>query len=392
MREDLSKLETVIETGSKAIKPDQTLVMNNIASQATDLSEQMKSQSDQQNRFSQQMAKTGSTIQSMEAQMHQYGQANTKISEQLASLVHGQSAQANRQERYSTCVQQRADELEASQSIALHKLSNVELSIDAVNNRLQEMKSATVLSASNPDILTKIVRAELRSSLRSALEEALSQSNMRHEATMNRVESMVDRMSLDLGQWATNINDASNLDHSRDTSLGLQDKNSYDSSLGQLDIISSSTKHNSTPSPSIWNTASHTTCTLRRNWTFEWRIGITSITVEQKVSRNWINDTRKTSFTILVHFRPSHILMALPTLSMHYSSAPDKRGFYQIAPMISIVPIIATDHPVWEVIENGDQWRLKEMISNGEVNPRSENVIGFNLAVVSRYPFPISSL
>jgi hypothetical protein len=122
---------------------------------------------------------------------------------------------------------------------------------------------------------------------------------------------------------------------------------------------------------------------FRQRWFFEMRMGKVAIDVQTTSRRREGNPKGDTSLAICIHFLPDQSIFSLPGLSISWTTGPDERGFYHIAPMISIYPILAPDHPVWSALKRGDLECVQDMLTNGDVSLRSKDVDGYNLLHVS---------
>ncbi len=88
----------------------------------------------------------------------------------------------------------------------------------------------------------------------------------------------------------------------------------------------------------------------RESWCFNWRMGRLVI----KLSTFRARGTSSAYFGIVITFIPSSSWMALPGISASYTDAPNQQGYYQICPLISIIPIVSRDALVWKCIQDGD--------------------------------------
>lgn len=271
-------------------------------------------------------------------------------------------------------------------------LSQIQPKLNTMDTNLIEMRHAFTFYASDMDVLTKIFRSEVRSALIPVLEHLRTRSEARNEEMSVRMETIVNQISHELGQHATNNKvfrqevsnelDARNspLDHSPlDCVSAAQDSHLRDdteagshSSLAITSLYSGSKSHQQLS-------------TSRRTWWYKWGIG--SLLIDFYSTRHPSADylERRTSFVIHVHFWPSQTLLRLPGISMCYESARTQQGYYHIAPMISTFPIISDDHPVWDVIADGDLCALQEMFAQKLVSPRCQDSSGLTLLHVSGF-------
>lgn len=68
---------------------------------------------------------------------------------------------------------------------------------------------------------------------------------------------------------------------------------------------------------------------------------------------------------------PSCRFLSHPGLFGFYSTAPTPEGYYQLAPIVSVHPVMDMDYPVHSAIRIGDLLMLQHMLASGKVYLRS---------------------
>jgi hypothetical protein len=207
----------------------------------------------------------------------------------------------------------------------------------------------------------------------------LSRTGQRNESVVSRLEHLVDVMSVQLGQRSTeaNIFGAQTepipvAEQNPDTNTTLIPYSNQRTSRTEGETLTKPFEHQR-----------QTVNIFRQRWRYKMRIGSVAIEVQTTSRRREGSPKGDTSFAICIHFLPDQSVFSFPGLSISWATGPDKGGFYQLAPMISMYPILAPDHPVWNAISRGDLKCVQDMLTNGDVSLRSKDVNGYNLLHVS---------
>jgi hypothetical protein len=312
----------------------------------------------------------------------QFDSSQAHVSRQLAEIIHDTKTSANNQDQLVKQVQQTYDTMGTHQSESTQKLRDINTAMNVANSDIKEHISATFLAVPNVDVLTKRFRSEVRSFMKTEMAPILSRTGQRDEAVARRLDHLVDVMSVQLGQRSTEAN-----------IFGAQTE-SIPAAEHHPDTNSTSTPHSNrrippTESKTLTKPFLHQRQTVnifRQRWRYRMRIGSVAIEVQTTSRRREGNPKGDTLFAICIHFLPDQSIFSLPGLSISWATGPDERGFYHIAPMISIYPILADDHPVWNALVREDLKCVQDMLANGDVSLRSKNKYGSNFLHVSVSP------
>lgn len=279
----------------------------------------------------------------------------------------------------------------------VREIGQSQQALDTIKTGVSDIVSTTTVTPGNADILTRVFRAELETTLKPIVEQTFAKSTVRNEALLRGLAHSIDSLSLDLGRRISkNSVSKSTPEENSPRSSKQQDEASCAKSLSD----SSSLEQSNPPqlnnfmdrrlSPSAAS-PNKNFVTYQGGWFFDLRLGTIVIEIESLCRRETQASSYHSYFTIKIHFRPSAYFFGLPGVSLLYTTAPNHHGYYQIAPMITIIPIVRRDHPIYFEIEEGNLAEIQRMISMKEVSPRCETIIGETLPLVSAPSFVLAS-
>lgn len=132
-----------------------------------------------------------------------------------------------------------------------------------------------------------------------------------------------------------------------------------------------------TTSPQIpWEPGMH----AQSIWVYWRRVSwIGTIRIEIKRYSTNIGDRRAKYTSFWIRFWPSCLLVNRKCISLLYSTQPFAQVYYQLAPLISIFPVIPADAEVWKYIQHGDITGLRRMLSHGLTGPNDQEPHGYTL-------------
>lgn len=249
---------------------------------------------------------------------------------------------------------------------AVHELTRTRRLMEAANDGLVAIESNSTFSASTVDLLAQVFRSELRSSLAPIVEQSLGPYKTANEAHIRRMETAIDRMSFEIGTVTSGISET--------TFHNTNIRNDGFSSQ-----ISQQGGDWTEPRRLVFQAQRTTTATIReKSWSIEWKMGTISIIIRTVRYRRVAQVRSEYATSIHIDFRPGAAWNFLPGISTFYSTAPDSRGFNQLAPMISVFPVIADEHPIWGAIQAGDLEQVQRILSGG-LSIRSQDTDGMTL-------------
>ncbi len=254
----------------------------------------------------------------------------------------------------------------------------------------QDVSSSTTLSVCNEDVLGRIVRAELQNVLPTIVGK-VSKSQIQNERMLRAMRRTIDSISQEISRTAATQNSFVSQEGNPDRVLARSASPALRLSGNRhVDVARQSTFSPDFVDGSIqnqWDSGSKRLIPLwkqkpailwKQTWYFNWRMGRLLI----KLSTFRERGTSNAYFQIDIQFFPSSRWMVLPGISASYTDAPNQQGYYQICPLISIVPIISEDAPVWKCIKDGDVKGLQDLFAQGRANPRDQSEGGRNLLLV----------
>jgi hypothetical protein len=269
------------------------------------------------------------------------------------------------------------DNLNGYKAETQQRLDDAQQSLNDMTANLADIRTMAVFSASSIDVMTQVFRKEMCSALGPILEQAFTRSQTHSGVLINRMETLVQTMATDVG-------------------CGLHESSSQKTERGStatnhLDGFDPDAREKSHQDPVVDETQyQYMTSTFSRTWRFEWRVG--SLRIEVHTTRRRISGSPigNSHTNLHVWFRPNQSLIQFPGIAMTYSTGPDQRGFYNIAPAICVIPIVPNDHPIFKAIRRGDYMKVRSLLATGEADIRMQTDYGWTLLHVSVH-FPSSS-
>ncbi len=257
----------------------------------------------------------------------------------------------------------------------------------------QDVCSSTTFPVSNEDMLRRIVRTELQNVLLPTVRR-VSKPQIQDERMLRAVNRTMDSMSQEVSQMASIqrsfLLQESSTDRvptpSASTALQLSGKvrPHVDQQLTfSPEFVNGSTQHlrDNVSRALIFRSTRKPAILSRQAWCFNWRIGRLYIRLSTFRARG----TSSAYFEVVIRFIPSSSWMALPGISVSCTDAPNQQGYYQICPLISIIPVIPKDAFVWKCINESDLKGLQNLFAKGLASPRDQDEQGEDLLLV--FPF-----
>lgn len=236
--------------------------------------------------------------------------------------------------------------------------------IDQLASKFKQLRAAETtrnIFAETPEVLARIVRAELQSILMPTIEECLSQYDHRYEGAIRKLQEAITSFSLDLlrrgdpflavySPLAEDIpclsrnnrvpisgfppfrNQETNIPGHQtwdDSAFGYTSSSDDPSSSGQ-DL-----EFRQQPSQPIRR---KTVILQKRNWVFVWTIGIIDICVKTLASFH-AKPTNSHHFELSVNFYPSIPMVLRRGFSFMFTTGVDQRGYSQLCPSIAVYRI-----------------------------------------------------
>lgn len=253
-------------------------------------------------------------------------------------------------------------------------------SLERLQNTVEELRSKATFSAVTVETATRIIREELRANLRDILDQEREKSQNVFEAKLQKMEAMVDQISLDIGHDFSLAREEHLLDKSLDIMPANQSMIPHE--RGTFDF------RDTVYSPDVFGQSlsmePHTvTSTYRRTWNKYLKLGHLHIEIIHITIRKGGSPHAKSRYTLQIEFRPTASLSTIPGTSLSCSTVPTRQGHYQIAPMIALLPMIHDMDDLFHVMIKGDLPELKRMLVSGYLHIRSQSTTGATLLFVS---------
>ena len=273
--------------------------------------------------------------------------------------------------------------MHSDQATMMGKVDHL-LAITKVNEGY--LQSINTFQTTSLDILSRIVRAELRTSVISVVEEYLNPYKSNHNAQMEEVRKSLDQIMLAFGHLSVNDLAAKKEKKSFKDSpvnFGVQelqrDAFPHQKPSGETEErfsdISSGCNLNNVLAVQAW------TQLWAQTFIFHWRMGELIVHVRKSQYQYPVRPEgfqafegrkatfRRYSYVFLVEFRPTPSLRLSRGVSIRYSSRHNQRGFYQICPMITTFAIVPDESEVFNCVYNRDLAGLKVLFGTGNAAP-----------------------
>lgn len=227
--------------------------------------------------------------------------------------------------------------------------------------------------AESPDLLGRIIRAELRQQLEPVLHQLQGT-----EQTVDRIALMVSREAHALALAKNTVSNgaddfpgygghpawASNQDNSWKTQTpGIE--------VSHWQMVYQNPKSRDAILSQLWHVID---------------IKIGEVKIETTTYRAKITNTHTNTkcFRLKITFIPRAWIF-LRGFSAMYSSGPNGHGYYDICPSILTFRIIPNDSPIWSPFEDDDVPGLKKLLNEGHLTLRDRCISGFTLLHVGHF-------
>jgi hypothetical protein len=321
---------------------------------------------------------------------HQLNQINAAVQNECHSLVqcHGLS-----QQYVATYLDSFNEQVQRTLKTYNQSLQNLRHDIQSLAHRRGESSnstpSTTFISACNNDSLARMFRSEMQHVLRPIVERSLSRLGTGNEALHGRPDIPIDSMSKELGHQASRRNQI-------DDELSFQPSELHNPIENDRNCKPVQT----TPAPEDSDThinhfsrilsqpnsmtTSQTRCfkISKQRRCLKWPIGTIVVEVEKIGRRVPYMAEGYEYHSIYVTFIPTTQFSCLPAFSMAYTTAPDNRGLYQLAPSIRSIPIISGGHLIWSYIQAGDLEGVRRIIGQEGLSPNSQTDTSLSIFAV----------
>ncbi|KAL8721473.1 MAG: hypothetical protein Q9225_001852 [Loekoesia sp. 1 TL-2023] len=302
----------------------------------------------------------------------QLREAQLSISQQLGEAARDNSdkllEQANMLKSIQTLVEPVADN---------HAKTMDQLASLANAMRLSEghLRSTAAFEAPTIDIFRRLLRAELRNVVLPAVEEHLDSYKFSQSAQLEGIRGSLDRIVLDSGNPLLGGTISNEGNDNQESTAGILDSELRDGTCFPRHQVSNEApdKTFDVLRPAV--TSSHYTdqswsrlwC---RIWTFDWPVGVLVVHISA------FHDKPSVKRKEFQAFEHSPSLLIARGITLRCESKQDRRGYYQICPMISTFAIVPKGTGVFECVGNNDVAGLQRLFENRLAAPtdRDENL------------------
>jgi hypothetical protein len=254
-------------------------------------------------------------------------------------------------------------------------------SLENVIGSVAEMRTTTIFSATNIQMMTDVMRRELQSTLEPIVEQLFTESANRNEAILDRLADVIHSMACEVGQGVHKMD--SNR-HDGDCSHRRKDdrlENFHAVKEPSLTcLVRDVSCEYRTPVASQF---SYMVSKFRQSWTFRWRIGVLKITLCTTTNRTSGSINCEIRTELIFCFTPSQVLIQLPGIETLHKFGPDERGYYQIVPEICVFPVVHGTHPIFDAIWYGNLVQIQELLATERKALRMRTEDGSTLLHVS---------
>ena len=288
--------------------------------------------------------------------------------------------------------------LSDSNALVMDRLDHILRRLARAQIDQRALKSDTTFHAVSTDVMTRIVRAELRRVIPPLVEEYLDPYKSNQLAQLEGIRKDLDQVVLDLGHMSKK-EAACNNETDQKPESGLHSPElrndtyiprheSLIEGTGRIfDVLTTREQSNDSDGP-IW------TLMWRRNWSFCWPIGVLTVYISASRCRLPVefraftdyNESTRHSYSVSVDFRPALRTILARGISIKYKSQQDQRGFYERCPMLSTFAIVPHDAKAFRCVQHHDNEALKALFAAGLAAPTDRKDNMTSLLHVSGFP------
>lgn len=249
-----------------------------------------------------------------------------------------------------------------------HSSRHTRQTIDAMIARMTGIHARTTFSASSIDTITRLFREEIRSIVTRLVGEISDHKESHREEALRRPGNLNDAIIRGIGsdlsaQRTFEASDWFTLHTANLNECIARRKHKQMECEPNVAQQLSTNQESSSPHYTISN--------FKRTWSHYSRFGRLEIKVTYTNHRINGSPQSRNYTSVKVHFWPSQKYLNLPRLSAFYSTAPTTEGYKQLAPTITLHPVLANDHLAFSVMESGDLATLQNMLASRQIHLRS---------------------
>ena len=303
--------------------------------------------------------------------------ARYSLSQQVDNLARIQSSNSVQHTTALGLIGTRLKPVSDSNALVMDKLDQMLrlLATKQVDERAS--KSHSTFQTASIELLTRIVRAELRRVVPPVVEEYLDPYKSNENAQLEGIRKGLDQIVSELGHLSAK---EAACNHERDQKPGSGSSSPelrndafvprHDSLLegtGKMsDVLTNREQRNDSDGPK-W------TLMWRRNWSFCWPIGVLTVYISASRCRSPAefraftdyNGSTRYSYSVSIDFRPSLSTILARGISVKYKSQQGHRGFYERCPMLTTFAIVPKNAEVFRCVRDGDIEDLKALFAAG---------------------------
>ena len=330
-------------------------------------------------------------------------ETQSSINRQLHQVARTESANFTQQTNTLNEIRMLAENMPDNHTTAMNKLDELKSILALLPVRQGYLRSNTTLQASTPDVLRRILRAELKRVMIPVVEGYLDSYKSSHDVQLEGIRRSLDRIILDLGHYSQDEavpDDSKGLEEpttsADDFDFDIQDDNSIsrESTTKDTELIGCGVDSGiSTNSGVVGSWSRSWSC----SWIFRWRIGVLKVRVSTSHSKPGFRQrtypaykTFKSSSTRYTHhvsidFQPALSLLVTRGISITCETRQDQRGYYQMCPMISTFAIVPYEAKVFSLVRDRDIKGLQGLFEAGSAAPTDRDDRSWSLLHVSTF-------
>ena len=324
--------------------------------------------------------------------------ARSSISQNLDQVAQIQSSKSAEHTTALDRMETRLKPISDSNALVMDRLEQILRRLTRAQIDQRTLKSDTTFQATSTEVMTRIVRAELRRVIPPLVEECLDPYKSNQLAQLEGIRKDLDQIVSDLGYLS--VKEAA-CNHETDQKLEsalrapelLKDtyfshhKSSAEGTGESFDVVIRGDQSHNSDGP-LW------TLMWRRSWSFCWPIGVLTVYISASRCRSPAqvrafadcNGSTRYSYSVSIDFRPALSTILARGISLKYKSQQDQRGFYERCPMLTTFAIVPDNADVFRCVDDGDVEALKELFAAGLAAPTDRKDDMTSLLHVSGFP------
>ena len=328
-------------------------------------------------------------------------EAESSINRQLHQAARTESINFREQTNTLNEIRMLAGNIPDNHTAAMNKLDEIKSTLALTSVGQGHLRSNTTLQASTPDVLIRILRAELKRVMIPVMEGYLDSYKSSHDVQLEGIRRSLDRIILDLGHHSQDEAVANDTKGSKEPTTSADDFDTQDdnsisreSTTKDTELICCGVGSGISTNSGVVGSWSRS---WSRSWIFRWRIGVLRVRVSTSYPKprlrqriypaykTFKSSSSRYTYHISIDFQPTRSLLVTRGITVACESRQDQRGYYQMCPMISTFAIVPRGAKVFSFVRDRDIKGLQGLFEAGSAAPTDRDDRSWSLLHVSTF-------